>query len=114
MLLTCHCPCGPQLQESDLDERNIAELRKFDAAVALEILENYSHADFSTVRNRRAYLAGAIKRKANSIQPKLHPDVQQKLKLLTASGGCCCAVLCCACSIMFVRLWLDKNNRPAH
>jgi hypothetical protein len=49
----------PQLQAEDLDERNVAELRKFDAAVALEILEHYSQADFSTVRNRRAYLAGA-------------------------------------------------------
>jgi hypothetical protein len=48
-----------QLQAEDLDERNVAELRKFDAAVALEILEHYSQADFSTVRNRRAYLAGA-------------------------------------------------------
>jgi 2-polyprenyl-3-methyl-5-hydroxy-6-metoxy-1,4-benzoquinol methylase len=47
-----------QLQAEDLDDRNVAELRKFDAAVALEILEHYSQADFSTVRNRRAYLAG--------------------------------------------------------
>ena len=43
---------------SDLDERNIAELSKFDAAVALEILEHYCSGDLSQVRNRRAYLAG--------------------------------------------------------
>lgn len=47
-----------QLQMTDLDDRNIAELSKFDAAVALEILEVYSSGDLSQVRNRRAYLAG--------------------------------------------------------
>lgn len=43
---------------SDLDERNITELSKFDASVALEILEHYCSGDLSQVRNRRAYLAG--------------------------------------------------------
>lgn len=51
--------CAPlQLMTSDLDERNITELSKFDAAVALEILEHYCAGDLSQVRNRRAYLAG--------------------------------------------------------
>jgi hypothetical protein len=36
------------------------------AAVALEILEHYRQADFSTVRNRRAYLAGAAGLNLNS------------------------------------------------
>lgn len=44
---------------SDLDERNITELGKFDASVALAILEHYCSGDLSKVRNRRAYLAGA-------------------------------------------------------
>jgi hypothetical protein len=43
---------------SDLDERNISELSKFDASVALQILEHYCSGDLSQVRNRRAYLAG--------------------------------------------------------
>jgi hypothetical protein len=43
---------------SDLDERNITELGKFDASVALAILEHYCSGDLSQVRNRRAYLAG--------------------------------------------------------
>lgn len=50
--------CIDQLMTSDLDERNITELSKFDAAVALEILEHYCAGDLSQVRNRRAYLAG--------------------------------------------------------
>lgn len=61
---SCSCcmsaaSCAPlQLMTSDLDERNITELSKFDAAVALEILEHYCAGDLSQVRNRRAYLAG--------------------------------------------------------
>lgn len=49
-----------QLMYSDLDERNITELSKFDASVALETLEHYCSGDLSQVRNRRAYLAGAV------------------------------------------------------
>jgi hypothetical protein len=45
---------------SDLDERNITELSKFDASVALETLEHYCSGDLSQVRNRRAYLAGGL------------------------------------------------------
>lgn len=51
--------CLVQLHVSDLDDRNVEDLKQFDVATALEILENYSQADFSNVRNRRAYLAGA-------------------------------------------------------
>lgn len=90
--------CILQLQASDLDERNIAELRKFDAAVALEILEHYSSSDLSAVRNRRAYLAGVTRRRShlakggqeqgNGAAPgNLHPDVQQRFNDLTSSGG---------------------------
>lgn len=76
------------LQAEDLDERNVAELRKFDAAVALEILEHYSQADFSTVRNRRAYLAGALKRKAHlANKQQLQPEVQAKLNQLMTAGS---------------------------
>lgn len=52
------CCCCLQLRTSDLDEANISELRRFDAAVALEILDHYCAGDLSAVRNRRAYLAG--------------------------------------------------------
>eukprot|EP00775_Hariotina_reticulata_P007087 gene7087-7300_t len=76
------------LQVSDLDDRNVEDLKQFDAATALEILENYSQADFSIVRNRRTYLAGAIKRKLHLVaRPVLHPDVQAKLNQLSSAGN---------------------------
>lgn len=53
------CSCLVQLLQADLDDRMVEDLKQFDAATALEILENYSQADFSIVRNKRAYLAGA-------------------------------------------------------
>jgi hypothetical protein len=60
--LLCRCllipPFFAQLMYSDLDERNISELSKFDASVALQILEHYCSGDLGQVRNRRAYLAG--------------------------------------------------------
>lgn len=58
LLLSCCCSILLQLMYSDLDERNITELGKFDASVALAILEHYCSGDLSQVRNRRAYLAG--------------------------------------------------------
>ncbi|KAF8056246.1 hypothetical protein HT031_006434 [Scenedesmus sp. PABB004] len=75
------------LLPTDLDERNAEDLKAFDAAVALEILEHYSAVDFSAVRNRRAYLAGCIRRKAHlAQQPAMHPDVERRVAQLKAAG----------------------------
>jgi hypothetical protein len=80
--------CNLQLMYSDLDERNITELSKFDASVALEILEHYCSGDLTQVRNRRAYLAGK----------QLRPAAGVRALSAAAAGACCRGACCVGCS----------------
>ena len=123
--LLCRCllipPFFAQLMYSDLDERNTSELSKFDASVALEILEHYCSGDLSQVRNRRAYLAGAGGCWAYDGSPhSCRAAAAQLAHAVAGLGGrslqrsagnrqlsACCSLCCCCCVVIGVRACFD-------
>ena len=64
------------------------KLAEFDASDALEILEGFTQkvSENGGIRNKAAYLAGAIRNQAHKIRPPLHQDIKERLESLYSEG----------------------------
>jgi hypothetical protein len=86
--LLSFCALSFQISENEVDERNLEKLAEFDASDALEILEGFTQkvSENGGIRNKAAYLAGAIRNQAHKIRPPLSQDIKDRLENLYSDG----------------------------